>query len=382
MRVLIWSNAPWINSGYGKQARYAARILESLGHQVAFAAYSGHQGSPIKWENKTVLPSGMLDFSVDVLVQHAQVFRPDLLILLGDLWKLEPIAADLARLPCIVAGFAIIDAAPLGPAYRRTLQLGAMEPVAVSTWGRYTLQTAGFENVAYLPHCFDEDIYHTATLDEKNAIREETGIPHDAFVIGLNAANQDLLRKGFGEQFQAFQRFSKRHAKARLMVFTIPDHPRGIPLVQIANDLGIASKTHWIGSYGQVAGMIDEQSMCRWYQNLDVLSMCSYGEGFGVPAIEANACGIPVVGTDCSALSELVQYPVRGYRRWNEVHRAWWYRPDESDIVRQWGRAMREGWSGMPSIAHHNRMYTIYQTARRWDEWLRTLKPKGDHRDE
>jgi glycosyltransferase involved in cell wall biosynthesis len=41
---------------------------------------------------------------------------------------------------------------------------------------------------------------------------------------------------------------------------------------------------------------------------MDVLMNASRGEGFGIPIIEAQACGTPVIVTDFSAMPELVDW--------------------------------------------------------------------------
>ena len=43
-----------------------------------------------------------------------------------------------------------------------------------------------------------------------------------------------------------------------------------------------------------------------WYAGADALAFPSLSEGFGLPALEAMACGTPVVTSDCSALPEVV----------------------------------------------------------------------------
>jgi len=46
--------------------------------------------------------------------------------------------------------------------------------------------------------------------------------------------------------------------------------------------------------------------MVKLYNAADVLLFCTGGEGFGLPLIEAQACGIPVVTTDYAAAPEQV----------------------------------------------------------------------------
>jgi glycosyltransferase involved in cell wall biosynthesis len=81
-------------------------------------------------------------------------------------------------------------------------------------------------------------------------------------------------------------------------------------------------------------GMITREMMATWYRGLDVLSMCSYAEGFGLPLIEAQACGTPVITTDGSSMSELcgAGWLVSGTPFWTNGHGAWWKRPDADDI--------------------------------------------------
>jgi glycosyltransferase involved in cell wall biosynthesis len=372
MRALIWSNAPYIPSGYGKQAMHAGTILKSLGHEVAYIAYSGHGGTPIKWEGSTIFPSGMLDFSLDVICQHAQLYQPGLLILLGDLWKLEPVAVELSKAPCKIAAFAIMDASPLPPSYHRTLAKLQADGVAVSSWGQQLLKDNGFEDAACLPHCTDTSIYKP---QDRAQIRTEIGVPRDAFLIGICGANSDIMRKGYAEQFAAFQRFLKRHQNAHLMIMSVTDSPRGLHLVQMANDMGIAERVHFTPTYEQVSGMISEEYMSGWFNSLDLLSMASYGEGFGVPAIEAMACGTPVAGTDCSAIAELVSphgFLIKGTRYWNGVHRAWWTRPSEDSILAAWQQAYadRKAELRRENCVKQAQQYSVRNVQEIWDGYL------------
>jgi FkbM family methyltransferase len=367
LKVLIHSNGPHVPSGYGKQARHAGKILRDLGHEVAFSCFSGLGGQPIRWEGYTLLPGGMLEFSPDMLVPHAATMGADLVIPLMDFYKLSPASAQWRQLTAEhatrMASFIISDctAANGGPSIldQQVIPMFGAHPVAVSRFGCGRLEALGYGQgefpYSYVPHCTDTAVYRPPA--DKAAARRELGTPGD-FVIGIMSANSDGIRKNFQGQMAAFQRFSRKHKDAYLALFTVADSPRGLPLAQMASDLGIAERVVFMPTYEQVAGMTPEEMVAAWYGSLDVLSMCSYAEGFGVPLIEAQACGTPVVATDGSAMSELAReagWLVKGERFWNVTHRAWWVQPSEDGIVRAWEKAYQA--AGDASRREHARKF-------------------------
>ena len=348
MKVLIHSNAPNVFSGFGKQAKHAGKILRDLGHEVAFSAISGIGGSPIRWENFTVFPMGAVNFGLDTLVEHAATFEADVVIPIMDLWKLVPIATRIAEAPFLWAPLVIADCeAPNGgPSMeeQRLLSVAGGRPLAVSDFSRQRLAALGID-APWIPHCYDGDVYRRMSAAERSALRAENGT-EGKFVIGMCAANSDTMRKGYPETFAAFARFLKRHPDSMLNVFAVYDNPRGHNLPELAADLGIYQNVMFMPTYPQTAGLLPDEFTCAWFNSIDVLSQCSWAEGFGVPMIEAMACGVPVVGTDCSAITELVRptgWLVKGQRFWNPVHRAWWVRPDEDAILKAWEKAYQDG---------------------------------------
>jgi glycosyltransferase involved in cell wall biosynthesis len=351
MKVLIHSNGPHVPSGYGKQARHAGKILRDLGHEVAFSCFSGLGGQPIRWDGYTLLPSGALDFSPDTVVAHALTMGADLVLPIMDFFKLSPASAQWRQATADhdmkMGAFIIADciAENGGPSMldQQTIPMFGPHPIAVSRFGMDRLQALGYGTdeypCSYLPHCVDTSVFKSPP--DRAAARQELGTPGD-FVIGIMGANSDGIRKNFQGQLAAFQRFSKRHKEAYLALFTVADSPRGLPLSQMAQDLGIADRVVFMPSYEQVCGMTPEEMVAAWYGSLDVLSLCSYGEGFGVPLIEAQACGTPVVATDGSAMTELARprgWVVNGQRFWNVTHRAWWVQPYENAIFQAWEKA-------------------------------------------
>ena len=67
----------------------------------------------------------------------------------------------------------------------------------------------------------------------------------------------------------------------------------------------------------------------------DVLSNCSYGEGFGIPIVEAQATGTPVIVTDATAMPELCGsgWKVGWERMWHDSQGGWAAIPRIGDIA-------------------------------------------------
>lgn len=337
MKILIHSNGPMVPSGYGRQTKLLLGQLSGLGHEVAVSAFYGLSGSAIRWGDHTILPAGKADFGTDVLVPHALTWGADLVITLMDFWKLAPIADQLAHLN--VAAWLPIDCTPLGRADRYVLETSHAHPIAMSGFGQRQLRQAGLDS-SLVPHAVDTSIFRPP--DDRRKLRQEIGID-DKFVIGICAANSDAIRKAWPEQFAAFAKFHQAHPESLLMVHSQAHNPAGFNLEQLAEDLGIADSVMMSDSYAQNAGLMPDEMMASWFGALDVLSSCSYAEAFGVPMIEAQACGTPVIATQGSAMAENAGPGLRvtGQKFWNPVHRAWWIRPNVADITHAYQKIYR-----------------------------------------
>ena len=68
---------------------------------------------------------------------------------------------------------------------------------------------------------------------------------------------------------------------------------------EAARRLGVADRVEW-------SGYLDEAGLLKAYQEADVLALLSRYEGFGLPVLEAMACGTPVVCSDAASLPEVV----------------------------------------------------------------------------
>lgn len=379
MKILIHSNAPWVPTGYGKQANLAARALVGLGHKVSFSSFAGLTGQPITWNVPgtdavcAVYPSGVVPFSPDVIVLNAKMAEADLIVSIMDTYMLAPAVADLKRCPVPFVPLAVSDSKAVngGPSTldQHVIKVSGALPAAVCRFTQDCLKAVpdiypeGWD-VPFVPHAVDTSVYKP--VKNRAKLRKEYKT-EDQFIIGIMGANKDPCRKGYAEQFEAFAVFSERHPEARLAVFAVYDSPGGLRLDEIAGDMGIIDKVMFMPSYEQTSGLLSEEYCAGWFNTLDILSAASYGEGFCVPALEAQACGTPVAATNWSALPELVKdagWLIEGERWWQAAHRGWWLRPRVSSIVEAWEAAYKARQSPVSWKYHQE---TALATARAYD---------------
>jgi glycosyltransferase involved in cell wall biosynthesis len=311
-------------------ALFVPRIA-ALGHEiVAIAAPYSFGGSPISWNGIPILGTARDIAGNDVILRNHEYFQAHLTLTLADPFGLLRSAKELSQIP--VASWFPVDCDPAGYGDVAFLRDSGAVPIAMSLFGRRVLENEGCDPLL-VPLGFDPDIYYpSGDRSYRDAL---PGVTDDTFVLGLVAMNRDPVRKSFFEQFTAFARFHARHPDSYLAVHSSPGGgPKTLNLHGMACHLGIADAVGFPDSYSYDLGLITEEQMAAWYNGLDLLTMCSYAEGFGLPLVEAAACGIPVVTTDASAMSELcgAGFLVSGTPWWSDGHTSVWKRPDISDI--------------------------------------------------
>lgn len=350
MKILIHSNAPWEGTGYGRQTRLLIPRLLADGHEVVVSVISGLHGGEIEWTGREpgdaeqpirVLGAAQYSFGVDTLPAYIADENPDLVLTIMDCRMLGSIAARLREAP--LACWVPADTAPLSRPEHAFLEASGAVPIAMTRWAYGLMRDAGLQQMEYIPHAVDTSAFSNHYDDMgagpgPHAVeRERLGIDVDAFVIGMVAANSDGVRKAFPEQFEAFRRLHAVNARAHLVVHTVANSTQGWNLEELAMQMGIGDAVSFSQPLPQLLGRIDDAHMASLYRSMDVLSACSYAEGFGVPIIEAMSCGTPVITTDFGATREIASdsgaFMVSGQPFWNPVHQSWWRRPDIESIA-------------------------------------------------
>ena len=335
MRIAWWSNSPWAPSGYGEQTGLFVPRIQSLGHDMAIFANYGLQGAKFPLADIPVYPANV-DWGNDVLGSFVEDFGADLVIALCDAWVLRP-----DRWPDVkVAVWAPIDHYPIPPAVLAVLNHEKVRPIAMSRFGEMWMQRFKLDPL-YVPHGVDTELFRPQP-EIRNAVRDELDIPRDAFLVGMVAANKgspQFPRKSFPQALDAFARFSRDHKDAWLYCHTQNTQGgHGIDIDELARVLHVdggfpldrfrmPSQKVWdIG--------LPKAVIANLYQAFDVLLNPSMGEGFGIPILEAQACGVPVITSDHSAMTELTGagWLVEGDRYWDALQSSFAFLPSIASI--------------------------------------------------
>ena len=289
-------------------------------------------------EEAQVLPQGYQGNSLDIIAAHAHHARADAVITLFDSWVFPNDV--MSKLQGWIA-WAPVDHDPLPSQIAKALRI-AYQPVAYSKFGLRKMQEYVFPDgqtlePRYIPHGIDTTLFSPKDRDKA---REGLNIPELAdadFMAIMVAANKGFpSRKAFPEVMAAWRIFSERHPKSLLYMHThAGDLMRGCHIPNLLTALGVRPASvvfadqYWSGPMGYPPG-----GMALLYAAADVLVNPSYGEGFGIPIVEAQACGIPVIVNDCTSMPELC------FAGWKTGHQpfytgleSWQFIPRIDDIL-------------------------------------------------
>ena len=340
--VFWYSNSARAKTGYGEQTRQVVSRLIQDGNEVAVLEnYGMETGAPMKIDGVLSYPRGYDLYSNDIFPSASEDFfakhkdKANLIFTLYDVWVLKNPAYEKMQFN----SWTPIDHATIPPAVFEWLNKPNVKPIAMSKHGYELMAKADIEST-YIPHAIEKDYQYTPVVTMPNGdqkkMREVLNVPDDAFLVLMNAANKGVspVRKSFGEAIVAFAEFAKKNKDAVMYIHTDIQGTHGIPLMPLFKELGIQGKVFFPSYYTYFNGL-SRHLMAGLYSAADVLLMPSMGEGFGIPTIEAQACGTRVIVSDFSAQPELVGdgFLVEGQKWWNPAQNSFLFTPFVHSIV-------------------------------------------------
>ncbi len=350
MKFIWLSVAGWAPTGYGLVTRQIVPRIQREGHEVTVATKHFHTGL-VTWEGIPTIP-GMDMGILNRMVDKGEV---DYIISLLDNHALPDI-------PKKWISYTPFDTQKIPESISKTLVHPELI-IALTRHGQKEIEGLGYK-CWYAPHGVDLDVFYPDA--QKRQEGRENLEWQDNFIIGSVGVNYHDDRKNFVNLVLAFKWFHEKHEEARLFLSTNPVDVEGdkyLPLV--IQRLGLNQLVKWPHPDKYYTGQVGEKTMANRYRQLDLFCMPTKGEGFGLPLLEAQACGVPVVTTGASTGPELcpTQYliPVKD-DEWQWFNKEWRPNVSAQSILEVMEKAYND--PGRESVGLNGQSYvTLYD----WD---------------
>ena len=366
-RILFCSEATYLNTGYATYAREVlSRLHESGKYELAEFASYGKDGDSrigdIPWKFYPNQPSdndkaGNAEYNAVPTNQFGEWrfekvvldFQPDFVCDIRDFWMIDYQERSPFRRLFNWVIMPTVDAAPQNEQWIATYA-NADAVFSYSDWGGSVLKEESNGRINYLGTAAPSaPITYTPPSDKKSH-KEEMGFDEDTFIVGTIMRNQ--RRKLFPDLFCAFRKFLDIHKKNNVFLYCHTSYPDlGWDLPKLINRHGLSSKvlvtyscpechyafpTYFCDARtkcprcgGRSAGLsnvqngVDADFLSKIINTFDLYIQYANSEGFGMPQVEAAACGVPVMSIDYSAMSSVVRKlggtPLRVKALYNEL---------------------------------------------------------------
>lgn len=354
-RILFCSEATFLNTGYATYARETLNYLHSTGkYDLAEMASYGEKNDPRGQDLPWAFYGAMPNTTCEPLSSKEEIdaynskptnqfgefafehvcldFMPDIVCDIRDFWMLDFAERSPFRKYFKWCIMPTVDARPQARQWIATYE-GADACLTYSDWAGGILQDQSGGKINYLGSS-PPSAHPAYKPKDKKKLREQYGLDPDAKIIGTVMRNQ--RRKLYPDLFEAFKLFLDKSEDKNYYLYCHTSYPDlGWDIPELLQQHGIASKvlftyvcpetknvfpslfrgaiqeSPFTGTYS--APLSSVKNGASYEQLSDIINLfdlyVQYAncEGFGLPQVEAAACGVPVMSTDYSAMESVIR---------------------------------------------------------------------------
>ena len=310
LKVAWLSDMDVIGSGYLNLSIPLCEGLAQRGHEVKVAAL-GYNGTEHNY-NFSLIPAKSMQEALAVAQNLFNLWKFDAFVVALDIPIQEQILHSMMQKPPFkYVGIMPVEADPLCLSWAMALM--QMDKVfVISQFGTDEAKKVGID-AEHIQLGIDTNAWRMPEVKERKKIRDVMGFEEDTFAVLTVADNQE--RKNLSHAMDVFAKFAENKSNAKYVFVTRENNPVGWRLRDYARELGISEKV-----------IIFERGMPfseLWaiYAACDMFFLSSKAEGLSLPLLEAMACGLPIMATDCTAVHELLDNGRGTLVKYDYVHR-------------------------------------------------------------
>ena len=351
--ILFSSESSFLATGFATQSReMLRRLYDSQKFRVVELGQYGHSSQPqaqeLPWEYIGNLPNPndqeeLARYNSDPINQFNKFrfeeaclkYKPDIVIDIKDYWYMQYQNYSPFRQLFKLLWCPTLDSHPLQEKWVGDyIMCDAI--FGYSNWGLNLLKKESSGKAKIVDFvCTGCDLQKFTPVKDKAKHKKLFGIEEDSFVIGTVMRNQK--RKLFPDLIESFAKLLGRSDNKNIYLYlhtTYPDVGYQIPyhikrsgvshriiMTYVCDSchsfwpsVFVGARTHCHKCGHPSAGLINinntfvpEYILHVIYNLFDVYVQYSTNEGLGLPAVEAAACGIPILVVDYSAMSDVAE---------------------------------------------------------------------------
>jgi len=391
-RILFCSEATFLNTGYATYTREILTYLHSTGkYELAEMAAYGERNDPraanIPWKYYGVVPnqtsepkasqeeldfynsSGTNQFGEWIFEHVCLDFMPDIVCDIRDFWMLDFAERSPFRKYFKWAIMPTVDARPQARQWIATYE-SADACFTYSDWAGGILEDQSGGKINYLGSSPPSAHPAYKPVEDKSKLRLENNLAKDAKIIGTVMRNQ--RRKLYPDLFSAFRKFlDLRIAKGDtdpcylychtsypdlgwdipellqqyelashvLFTYICPHTKKPFPSVFKGAVAQSPYTKQWGATLSNVKNGASYKDLSQIMNYFDLYVQYANCEGFGLPQVEAAACGVPVMGTDYSAMESVLRklegFPIKPAALYKELETGCLRAVPDNDLAAQ-----------------------------------------------
>ena len=335
-KVLVMSDSSVLHTGFALVARkITTHLYESNNYEIKTIGWFHRNGSdtivpfeiiPTKQDNPSIAEQDKYAFQTYQEVVNS--YNPDIVLAIGDPWMVEHTLLPPKQRKHKLIVYIPVDGFPMMHSWSQILK-NADTVVAYSEFGRDTmLEREKDLNIVMINHGVDTELFKPREKEEYRDVKQSLTNGEDLFIVGTVCRNQP--RKNLPRLIKAGKLFINPYSVCNdcgEMVFentdkcflcgsenmTHGDKKSDVRFYfhMALNDCGwniaeLASRFNMIGVIAYPKGLqigkgVSEETLAKIYNCMDVFTLPTGGEGWGLPILEAMSSGLPVIVPDYSA---------------------------------------------------------------------------------